>query len=38
MPKGFAPENDEEARLFGMKQGLVFIADRKKGYSVRIEG
>lgn len=26
--KGFAPENDEEIRLYGMKQGLDFIADR----------
>lgn len=26
MLKGFAPENDEEVRLYGMKQGLDFIA------------
>ena len=28
MLKGFAPENDEEIRLYGMKQGLDFIANR----------
>ena len=28
MLKGFAPENDEEVRLYGMKQGLDFIASR----------
>ena len=47
MLKGFAPENDEEVRLFGMKQGLDFIANRdnaideealRKLYRMAIEG
>lgn len=47
MLKGFAPENDEEVRLYGMKQGLDFIASRDNGidenalrklYRMAIEG
>lgn len=47
MLKGFAPENDEEIRLYGMKQGLDFIANRdnaidedalRKLYCMAIEG